>query len=100
MICETCKAEGKTSRVFDRGGSTTCAYYQPFYDENGKWHNHDGNITTTGYECSNGHRWTVESTGSCWCGWPNEQKPAPSTSNHEPVKAEGDAPLAFAKEKP
>ena len=77
MICATCKAEGKTSRVFARGGSTTAAYYQPFYDEDGKYHHHDGNVRTASFECSNGHRWTEQSMGSCWCGWPDKKDEAP-----------------------
>jgi hypothetical protein len=72
MICETCKAEGKTSKVYGGMGTVTCAYYQPYYDEQGEYHNHDANIKTSGYSCSNGHSWTVQSTGSCWCGWPNK----------------------------
>ena len=73
MICATCKATNQTSRVFTRGGSTTAAHYQPFYDEDGNYHHHDGNVRTASYECSNGHRWTEQSTGSCWCGWPNKK---------------------------
>lgn len=83
MICETCKAEGKTSRVYDQGSRMTLLNCTPFYDEQGRHHYHDSNTSTAGYRCSNGHSWVVTSTGSCWCGWPNEQKPAPSTSINE-----------------
>jgi hypothetical protein len=69
MICKTCKELGLESFVYPGMGFTTAAYFQPFYDENGKYHNHDANTTTTSYSCSNGHGWTVVSTGSCWCGW-------------------------------
>jgi hypothetical protein len=51
------------------GGSTTCLYYAPFYDEDGERHHHDGNIRTMGYRCSNSHRWEEKSVASCWCGW-------------------------------
>jgi hypothetical protein len=75
MICATCKAEGKTSRVFDRRDSSASTYYQSFYDEDGRHHYHDCTVATTGYECSNGHKWIGQSAGSCWCGWPNKEKP-------------------------
>jgi hypothetical protein len=78
MICETCRSEGKTSRVYDRGSSMTLLNCTPFYDEQGRQHYHDSNTTTSGYECSNGHSWVVKSKPSCWCGWPNEQKTAPA----------------------
>jgi len=69
MICEQCKAEGKTSRVTGLGGSRTLMYCAPYYDEEGRRHHHDFNITTSGYECSNGHHWETQSRGTCWCGW-------------------------------
>jgi hypothetical protein len=90
MICATCKAEGKTSRVFDRGGTTTLLNCRPFYDEQGRHHTHDSNTTTTGYRCSNGHEWTEKSTGSCWCGWPDKKAESPSPApvvEAEKVKA-------------
>jgi hypothetical protein len=72
MKCPTCVAEGKKSTVSVGIGMTTCAYYTPFYDEDGKYHYHDGNITTTELSCSNGHTWAQRSGNSCWCGWTNE----------------------------
>ena len=75
MICETCKAEGKTSRVYDQGSRMTLLNCTPFYDEQGRHHYHDSNTATAGYRCSNGHNWVVTSTGSCWCGWPTSMKP-------------------------
>ena len=70
MKCNKCIEEGKESMIFGGGcAMMTLAYYTPFYDEAGKSHNHDGNSTTTSYSCSNNHRWTEESYGSCWCGW-------------------------------
>ena len=53
MICPECKKEGKKSIVYPGYGSTTLMYCQPFYDENGKYHHHDMNTTTTPYSCSN-----------------------------------------------
>ena len=70
MICPECKKQGLKSKVYVGVSSQTLVYCKPFYDENGNYHNHDGNITTTYYDCSNGHKWIHEETDSCWCGWP------------------------------
>lgn len=84
MICETCKAEGRTSRVCGQGGSyMTLLNCTPFYDEQGRHHYHDSNTTTDNFECSNGHRWTVKSTPSCWCGWPNKREPETASAMRE-----------------
>jgi hypothetical protein len=72
MICQECKTEGKKSRVYEGPSSTTCMYSPPFYDEDGKHHDHDPNTSTTSFSCSNGHKWSESSRGSCWCGWPNK----------------------------
>lgn len=69
MKCPVCVKEGRTSEVYPKGGFTTAMYCQPFYDEEGKYHNHDANITTHGLSCSNNHSWTERTSGSCWCGW-------------------------------
>ncbi len=69
MLCPECIKKGLKSMVYPGSGSTTCMYFQPFYDEEGKYHHHDGNITTYEYSCSNGHKWVEKSSGSCWCGW-------------------------------
>ena len=69
MICPECKKQGLKSFVYPGMIMTTCMYYTPFYDEEGKYHHHDSNITTTHFSCSNGHNWSEKSGGSCWCGW-------------------------------
>ncbi len=70
MKCPECVEEGIKSRVMPGSGSVTLAYYQPFYDEDGIYHNHDGNTTFIPYTCSNGHSWEESSRGSCPnCGW-------------------------------
>lgn len=74
MICPECQKEGKKSMVYPGVSSTTLMYCAPFYDEKGEFHNHDSNITTTPYSCSNGHEWTEKSSGSCWCGWPHKKE--------------------------
>jgi len=65
MICPECKNQGKKSKVYECGSHTTTAYTPPFYDENGNYHNHDRNLTTATYRCSNGHTWTSVSGESC-----------------------------------
>ncbi len=69
MKCPQCVKEGKRSTVTPGFSSTTAMYCAPYYDEDGKHHHHDLNMTTTGYACSNGHEWTEGKRGSCWCGW-------------------------------
>jgi len=73
MICKECSKAGLKSCVYSHGGSRTLMYSAPFWDENGCYHDHDPNIGTYGYECSNGHTWTESSRSSCWCGWPNKE---------------------------
>ena len=73
MICPECKKQGLKSKVYPGTGWTTLMYCPPFYDEEGRLHNHDRNTTTTNPSCSNGHHWVDESIGSCWCGWPDEE---------------------------
>ena len=61
MNCPICK----NSNVIVISGMITSAYCIPFYDENGNYHIHDGNISTIEYECSKHHRWKVSQTGKC-----------------------------------
>jgi hypothetical protein len=61
MICQQCKAEGRTSRVWEGMG----AYYPSFYDEADVYHDHDYNITTANYTCSNGHAWIEDRQRGC-----------------------------------
>jgi len=69
MICPECKKENKKSRVYLGSSFTTLMAPVPYYDEDGRLHVHDPNITTISYSCSNGHSWTVKKSGECWCGW-------------------------------
>jgi hypothetical protein len=68
MVCPTCADKGLKSCVTERGSESTLAYSEPFWDEEGRYHNHDPNTVTTHYECSNGHSWTVATRSKCWCG--------------------------------
>lgn len=67
-ICEELKLESTI-----RGGNScwkTAVYYPLSFDSKGKEHNHDKNIVTYAYECSNHHVWNEEFEGkTCWCGW-------------------------------
>jgi len=69
MKCPVCVNEGLKSKVYPHFGFVAAAYYPPFYDEEGRLHNHDANVSATDYECSHGHQWTETTRGSCWCGW-------------------------------
>lgn len=70
MICPMCEAQGLQSKVLAGPSSVTLIYSPPFYDENGAYHHHDLNTSTTQCKCSSGHEWTEVSRPSCWCGWP------------------------------
>ena len=72
-FCPECKVEGLWSTVYGGAGEITAAYYRSFYDDDGRYHHHDGNTMTSYYECSQGHSWIEYSTGSCWCGWPDNE---------------------------
>ncbi len=65
MICEQCKAEGKTSRVRGGYGISTCMGVDSYYDEKGHYHRHDPNSTGTQYSCSNGHSWSKTTYHEC-----------------------------------
>lgn len=65
MKCPVCIEKGLKSSVYPGGGSCTAMYCAPYYDKDGKYHNHDMNTSTFGYSCSRGHRWSVSSNGSC-----------------------------------
>ena len=65
MKCPVCLEKDLQSKVFPQGMACTLLYCAPYYDEDGKYHNHDSNTSTYSYSCSHGHRWTVSSTGKC-----------------------------------
>jgi len=69
MICKQCQTDGEKSTIQVGVGTTTLLYCAPYFDEDGKYHNHDSNISTSNYTCSNGHKFSKSTSGSCWCGW-------------------------------
>ena len=68
--CSICVATGQKSTVTLGACMTTLAYFTPWYDENGKYHNHDGNASGCSMACSHGHGGYVDMRPKCWCGWP------------------------------
>jgi len=63
MICPKCKELGLKSKVFVGMSTSTLMYFAPYYDyydEDGNYHYDDPNIHTTGYSCSNGHKFRTE----------------------------------------
>lgn len=62
LTCPQCKEENKRSIIYEsRTSISTLASYRPFFDEEGNRHNHDSNIYTKSYTCSNGHKFTKSS---------------------------------------
>ena len=49
MKCPVCLIEHTKSTVTEGGGARTLMGHLPFHDEEGKRHDHDPNISTTGY---------------------------------------------------
>lgn len=60
MKCPECEANGQKSQVYERSRTMTLVAITPSYDEEGRAHIHEANTTTTDFECSNGHRFTLQ----------------------------------------
>lgn len=68
MICIACKNENQKSKVYISDVFYDLQKAQDrFFDEEGRWHVHDVNITTTKYQCSNNHVWSEVKHARCWC---------------------------------
>jgi RNA polymerase subunit RPABC4/transcription elongation factor Spt4 len=65
MKCPVCVEKNLKSNVYVGMSTSTAMYCAPYYDEDGKYHSHDGNTHTTSYSCSNGHTWAESNTGTC-----------------------------------
>ena len=66
MKCPACVDEGKRSIIRTDGpGSLTAMFGDYYYDEDGNYHVHDPNITTTRLVCSRGHRLVHTSATAC-----------------------------------
>ena len=65
IICPICQENNQTSKVTELTSSSTAMYSQPFYDEEGNYHNHNRNTTTTVFKCSNGHTFVRKGHAGC-----------------------------------
>jgi hypothetical protein len=65
MKCPECKKAGKKSIVSPGTTTTTAMMTHSFYDEDGVYHVHDYNQSTTEYLCSEGHVWTQKHRRKC-----------------------------------
>lgn len=73
--CQECYNQGlMPERINLVEGMVTAAYVSPFYDGEGKLHNHDTNRHTEELKCSNGHEFTRVIPHKCWCGWKQENE--------------------------
>jgi len=74
LICPKCKEFGQKSTVSGGYGTSTAMYCQPYYDEDGKYHNHDSNSKSFQYSCSKGHLLFVSPSNRCSnCDWGHEE---------------------------
>lgn len=72
MICEKCKEEGLTSKVYTESMAHYCMAWEPYYDEQGVFHSHDVNHNGSLYRCSRGHVFHVNNIPTCPaknCDW-------------------------------
>lgn len=75
MKCPQCVKEGKKSIVYPGSSSTTNMHWDPYYDEDGKYHSHDPNHHTKDYCCSKGHMWIKSGLDRCPnCDYGKEKK--------------------------
>lgn len=65
MKCPECVASDQKSTVRVGMSYSTCMGTQTYYDEDGKYHFHDPNSTSTNYSCSNGHSWSEVAKAKC-----------------------------------
>lgn len=74
MKCPKCVELGKKSTVRLGPVTSTCMWFEPYYDEEGVYHHHDGNGVSSGWECSNGHEGWISHSKSCpSCDWGSEE---------------------------
>lgn len=74
MICPKCKELNQKSTIYIGGSYCTSMYCPPYFDEDGKYHNHDLNSSVSNYTCSNGHRLKVQHGNKCLsCGFGYEE---------------------------
>lgn len=69
MKCIICSNSNKKSKCFVLAEETVKAQSNKFYDEIGRYHEHNSNVTFIHYRCSNGHSFKNKQINRCWCGW-------------------------------
>lgn len=57
--CPCCKKLGFRSRVYLGMSMSTLLYSEPYYDEDGLYHDNDPNTITTNARCSIGHDFVI-----------------------------------------
>ena len=72
MKCPKCGELGLKSRVQSKGGTSTLLGTNGWYDEDGNYHYHDGNTTTTVFFCSEGHTFVIRKKGSPCISYPEK----------------------------
>lgn len=65
MICPKCKELEQKSQIHGGNGFSTAMYCPSYYDEDGKYHNHDSNSRSYEYRCSMGHQIFVSPSNRC-----------------------------------
>ena len=74
MKCPICVDKKMKSCVYNLGSYSTSVAYTPYYDEEGEYHDHDGNWNTQNFSCSMGHKWSETSRRSCpSCDWGKDE---------------------------
>lgn len=69
VICPLCRKAELKSRVYALPRTSFCMAWEPYYDEEGRFHMHDPNISVEPYRCSLGHRFNVRCQGCGSCDW-------------------------------
>lgn len=65
ILCPQCVNDGTTSTVHTSCGFTTHAGVSSYHDENGNFHSHNSNETTSDWSCSLGHAGKAYSMSGC-----------------------------------
>ena len=69
-VCKECAKDGKKSRILEESKDVSESSYQPYWDSNGHYHNHNPSKLAVNYKCAEGHSWSEEFQGSCQnCDW-------------------------------
>lgn len=86
MRCPQCVESGERSCVYPRETTSTLRMHGRFYDEDGVFHHHDPNWTSTEFSCSHGHRWATRWRAACPAGDYPAAKETTTLAPREPVE--------------